>query len=423
MDTNQIYSIVNDVVQQAFGSTTQPVVNSQNLVALGNTVLTSTTNTEAFLNTLVQRIGYTIYSYRRYYNKLRDMVVTDFEWGAILQKIRVRLSNSLPDPTFQLVDGQSIDQYRIYKPQVTQKLFVSRTPYMYAVTISKPLLREAFTGPEGMQRLISIINGQVVNSIELAFENLGRLALYNMGAETTHVVDLLTDYNTATNSTFTAQSALLDDGFLRYAVSTIHLTSKAFTDYSTMYNDGTIETFTPIQDQRLKVNALFESRLETVVQYSAFHKELVDLGVYVDLSYWQNPQTPMDYKIIRASDGKQVNRTNVVAMLYDREACGLYRRDEEVNTTPLNAAARYYNTFWHEQQLWFNDLSENFIIFTLGPQAAPVTPTPPTPEETATALTEGAQALVKSGLNADHPAVLEAKAQLVTNDSLDETGL
>ena len=31
----------------------------------------------------------------------------------------------------------------------------------------------------------------------------------------------------------------------------------------------------------------------------------------------------------------------------------------------INAAGGYTNTFWHEKQLWFNDLSENFVMFTL----------------------------------------------------------
>ena len=65
MDTNQIYSIVNEVNAEAFGSTDIDVIDAQGLVSLGDTVLSSSTNTEAFLNTLVQRIGRTIVSFRQ----------------------------------------------------------------------------------------------------------------------------------------------------------------------------------------------------------------------------------------------------------------------------------------------------------------------------------------------------------------------
>ena len=69
MNTEQIYSIVNSVVSQSIGDSALTIVDAQGLISLGNTVLDSSTNTEAFLNTLAQRIGRTIYRYRDYNNK------------------------------------------------------------------------------------------------------------------------------------------------------------------------------------------------------------------------------------------------------------------------------------------------------------------------------------------------------------------
>ena len=67
----------------------------------------------------------------------------------------------------------------------------------------------------------------------------------------------------------------------------------------------------------------------------------------------------------RASDGAQVIKTHIVGVLYDRDALGMYKRDEDVMTTPVNARGLYYNTFYHQIELWFNDTSENFVYFTL----------------------------------------------------------
>ena len=81
MNTEQIYTLVNGVNSQAFGQSALTVVDTQGLIALGNVVLSSSTNTEAFLNTLLQRIGRTIMDYRRYRNRLSDMVLDDFgQW-------------------------------------------------------------------------------------------------------------------------------------------------------------------------------------------------------------------------------------------------------------------------------------------------------------------------------------------------------
>lgn len=399
MNTNQIYTIVNEVNAEAFGSEAIDVIDAQGLISLGNTVLSSTTNTEAFLNTLVQRIGRTIISFRQYRNKLADMVVNDFEYGAILQKIRVHLTDAETDPAYALTDGQSVDPWTINKPDVEQKLFVTRTPYMFHVTIARKQLKEAFLSESGMGAFIGAVFGQVRNSIEVSLENLGRLCIANMMAEFTpftpsagddtpattlnHEVALCTLYNTArgyhgvipgeggaadtpaSEGYVDADTCLFDDDFLRFAVKTMKSYSDNLTDMSTLYNDGEIETFTPREDQRLKVLSSFERALETVVQYSAFNEEMVRLNAFATLNFWQSAQTGDTVKVERASDGVSVTIQNVVGVLYDRDALGIYKRDEDVLTTPVNAKGLYYNTFYHQMELWFNDTSENFVFFTL----------------------------------------------------------
>lgn len=399
MTTNQIYTIVNEVNAEAFGSEAIDVIDNQGLISLGDTVLSSTTNTEAFLNTLVQRIGRTIISFRQYRNKLADMVVNDFEYGAILQKIRVHLTEAETDPAYGLADGYSVDPWTVNKPDVEQKLFVTRTPYMFHVTIARKQLKEAFLSESGMGAFIGAVFGQVRNSIEVSLENLGRLCIANMMAEFTpftpsvgddtpattlnHEVKLCTLYNTARGyhgvipgeggaadtpasaGYVDADTCLFDDDFLRFAVKTMKSYSDNFTDMSTLYNDGEIETFTPREEQRLKVLSSFERALETVVQYSAFNEEMVRLNAFATLNFWQSAQTADTVKVKRASDGVTVTIQNVVGVLYDRDALGIYKRDEDVLTTPVNAKGLYYNTFYHQLELWFNDTSENFVFFTL----------------------------------------------------------
>ena len=399
MDTNQIYTIVNEVNAEAFGSEAIDVIDTQGLISLGDAVLSSTGNTEAFLNTLIQRIGRTIISFRQYRNKLADMVVNDFEYGAILQKIRVHLTEAEADPAYSLTDGYSVDPWTVNKPDVEQKLFVTRTPYMFHVTVARKQLREAFLSESGMGAFIGAVFGQVRNSIEVSLENLGRLCIANMMAEFTpftpsqgddtpattlnHEIALCTLYNTArgyhgvipgeggnpdtpaSEGYVDADTCMFDEEFLRFAVKTMKSYSDNFTDMSTLYNDGEIETFTPREDQRLKILSSFERALETVVQYSAFNEEMVRLNAFSTLNFWQSAQTADTIKVERASDGVAVTIQNVVGVLYDRDALGIYKRDEDVLTTPVNAKGLYYNTFYHQIELWFNDTSENFVFFTL----------------------------------------------------------
>ena len=366
MTTNQIYTIVNSIAAQALGSSAISAVDTQGLVSLGNTILSSSTNTEAFLNTLAQRIGKTIIDYRKYRNRLADMVMDDFEYGAILQKIKVHMPDAEADQSYGLTDGTSVDHYEVSKPVVTQKLFVTRTPYQFKITIQREHLKEAFDGPTEMGGFISAVFGEVQNAIELALENLGKVCINNMIAESSNVVNLVTEYNTQTGNTLTAATAPFDQPFMNYAIARINETFDMMQAMSTLNNDGSVARFTPLEDMRVKVLSRFNRMAQTVTQYAAFHEQLVSIDhAFEIIPFWQDPITPSNIQVKRASDGTSTTVNNIIAVIHDRDALGMYRKDEIVATTPMNASGLYFNQVWHERQLWFNDLSENFKYFTL----------------------------------------------------------
>jgi len=369
MTTEQIYTLVNEVNAEAFGSNALTIVDTSSLISVGNTVLSSSTNTEAFLNTLAQRIGRTILRFRDYRNKLGNMVINDFEYGAILQKIYVHMPEAEADESYDLINGQSVDHYKIAKPDVDQKLFVTRTPYQFKITVQDEHLREAFLSENAMGAFIGVIFGQVRNAIEVSLENLARVTLATAIAEcagTSRMIDLVTMYNTLYTASLTDVTCQNDPDFMRFAMSTINSYIDGIQDMSVLYNDGSLETFTPREDIRVKVISSFMRRLETVVEYAAFHDQFVrpDADI-VTLNYWQSAQDPMDIIIKRPSDSAEVSRGNVIALIHDRDAMGVYKMDERVATTPINAAGLYYNTYYHQKELRFIDPSENFICFTL----------------------------------------------------------
>lgn len=374
METNQIYSIVNDVAKETMGESALVATDTASLVAMGNAVLSSSTNTECFIDTLVQRIGRTIISYRPYKSKLGLLAVSDMTMGAILQKIKVKMPTAVEDVTTQLIDGQSVDQYIISKPKATQKLFVKRTPYTFYITIQKKWLREAFTSESAMGSFISAIYGEVENALELSQENLARLCMANymatISTATNRVVNLVTDYNAASGRTVpTGENAMLDEAFLRYSLGRMNNISKKMQTMSVLYNDGTETRHTPIADQRFVSLVDFQTALETQVQWAAFHEQYVEKQNGIEVPYWQAAQSPMNIDLVIEGDDPEQEEsttlTNIVAFIHDRDALGTYRKDVDVATTPLNARGMYTNQFWHMNDLYFNDVTENGIIFTL----------------------------------------------------------
>lgn len=371
MAVNQIYSIVNSVNSQAMGLTDLTVVDEQGLISLGQTVLNTNGLADTWLNALAQRIGRTIISFREYKSKYSDMVLDSMQWGNIVQKIKVSMPEATEDESYALENGQSVDMYKVANPKVTQSFFTTETPYQFYVTIKRTQLEEAFTSERAMNGFISAIYGEVQNAIELSLESLARNCINNYILECSgqdRTINLLALYNTETNKSLTTVSCKHDKDFLAFCVSRINLISKYMENMSSIYNDGTQTRHTPKSLQRLRVLEDFESRLETVVQYQAFRDGYVKLENYHTTSFWQDIKSPYSVHNKRASDGTEhsyKSNEEVVAVLYDRDALGLYKKDSWNSTTPFNSAGGYYNTYYHHKELYFNDLSENFVVFII----------------------------------------------------------
>lgn len=372
MDTTQIYELVNELAGQAIGTSDIAVTDLQGLISLGNKIVSSEQNTEAFLNSLYTQTAKTVISFRKYDNKFVDMVKSDIEWGGIVQKIKADMPEAIADPSPELVEGQSVDPYKVMKGKVHQKLFYTRAPYTIGLTTQRRWLKESFNNAITMASFLNSRTGEVQNKLNLTMENLGRTCLCNMIAElagTAREVKLVTLYNASHEAAdaVTAENCFNSPEFLRFAIKKMKDYMKLFTDMSQIFNDGTTTRHTPFSEQRFRVWSEFESALETAVQWAAFNENYVRLTGYNEYNYLQSikegERTKINVK--RASDGQATVVNNVVAVLYDTDAAGTFREYEDTLTTPVNALGQYYNTFWHEQQLWFNDLSENCVVFTL----------------------------------------------------------
>lgn len=367
---NEVYAIVNDVAKMMTGKEEVAVIDTQSFIDFGNSVLSSSDNTEVFLNTYLLRVATTYDTFRPYTGALKDLVLSGSEWGAIVQKIDAEVPDFVCDETFEIEDGHSVDQYIVRKPTGRQKLFIKRSTYSNFITTSKKLLKGAFLSEAAFLQWARMVAGKMRNKIEFATENMVRLAIasYMANAADTQFVHLLTDYNTESGQSLTKATAMLDKDFLAYAAGTMELASKRLRNLSVSYNAEEAERHTPVGDQRFLVYDLFQSRLQHVVQYQAYHKELVSLGEFIEVPYWQGEST-RDEVIVKVDDGEGGTETktveNIVGFIFDKFALGAHRSEEETLTTPVNARGRYYNTFHFAEQLWFNDLSENGLIFCL----------------------------------------------------------
>ena len=378
-EVNQIYPIVNSLFQQMTGRTDIQAVDTASLISLGQEVDNLGKN-DLWLNSLAKRIGYTIDGYRVYRNKFADLYRTQMEWGAFVQKITVEMPEAKEDKMYDVgyMDGQSIDQYIINNPKVHQRIFDKETPYSFYITMATKLLREAFLSSYAMQGFINQVFGKVQNKIEFVLEELARIAVANfiINLKTSQEFHLVTAYNNMKGTTLTPVTAKFDADFLRFAIGWINTISNNMETMSVIYNSDRFDRFTPKSEQRLYMLGAFMTAAQTVVSYEAFNPQYVTANPDIILPYWQASGTKIDMSAwntissIQGTVGNEKSKTqrnvsNLIGVLFDRDAIGTFRQEEDVLTTPVNARGAYYNTFWHEKQLWFNDMSENGVAFYL----------------------------------------------------------
>lgn len=387
LSARQIYTIVNEVAKQAMGSKDIGVVDNTGLIALGNTVLGSAEAKNNFINALTDRIGRTIVSFREYHSHFPDFERDAIEWGNILQKLKIGMPDAESDQSYNLTNGTSVDQYKINKPTVNQLLFSTETPWQTHITIHQKNLKKAFLSAESMGIFISGVFGEVQNRIELAMENLSMDCVNNYIAEIlarkdskpTRVINLITEYKdkTGVDHTTTPTDALDDEEFLKYVVRRInslsinfeYMSSGIFNHGEVYSSTGNVNVFTrhtPKSQQRMMLFIDLVNALKTNINSKAFNMEQVAVDIpFQTVPFWQSMQTPSGINVKTSSSSTEITQSLVMGILYDREAMGTFKKDYISSTSPFNSAGLYYNVFYHMITMYYNDLSENAVIFLL----------------------------------------------------------
>lgn len=378
---DSIQDFVNSVTAQAYGETAVKATDLTGLISLGSTVLSSTENVDRYTGALVDRIGKTIISNRKYNSPENGILMDTFSFGSIMQKIYVAPLKAVKNPKYDLTDGTAIDQYVITKPTVKQKLFDGRDLWEIDVTIPDDQLATAFTSWEQMAAFIDAIYMAVDNSLEMQLESTANMAYANFigekliaqtkpSAKGVHCVHLLQAYNTATGKTITAANALSDIDFLKFASKTIRLYIKRMAKPSILFNTESYVRHTPADLLRVTMLSDFVECFDTYLQSDTFHNDFVALPNHREIPYWQGTGDGYGFNEVATVDittasGTAVKQTGVVCLLNDIEAIGMMINNPRVTSSPHNAKGEYTNFFYKSEIRYFNDLSEQGIVFTV----------------------------------------------------------
>lgn len=386
---NQLATILNAIQQQATGQSGPVATDTSSFVTVGQTVLK--TGYEPMLNAISQVLGRTIFSIRPYDRKFKGLEVDSQRWGNHVRKITPLDKPFEEDDRIKLVDGQSIDPFVVNKPDAIQTNFYGENVYQKSLTLFRDQLDTAFQGPEQFGSFVSMIMQNASDLIEQAHEDMARMTLANLiGAKKiyqdtvdtagTHVVNLLTEYNSYAGTTLTAATVKQPanfEPFIKWAYAFIKTVSDKMTERSNLYhyNFGeNIARHTPKRDQRLFIYSPEINNVEASVLSSVFHPDEVSnkIDITERVNFWQGIKsggainvTPSYVNALGASTtGAAQSLDYVFAVLMDREAAGVTMVNQWSDSI-WNPRGGYSNLYWHFTDRYFNDFSENAVIFII----------------------------------------------------------
>ena len=375
-------AILNNIRQQVTGESSLAPVNTADFVAVGTTLLQS--GYDPVLNAITQMVTKTIFSIRPYSRKFGGIKVDSEMWGSIVRKLAVADKAWEPNAEFDLVDGQSIDQYKVSKPDVLELKFYGAEDFSKHYTIFKDQLNNAFSGPAEFGRFMSMVVQNVSDMIEQNFESVARMVIANYvgGKKVANngVIHLLTEYNSETGQSLTSTSVFAPANFgdfMKWVYARIDTLTSLMTERSNKFQiqvtGKEITRHTPYEYQKVYLYAKLMNDMKARVLSSTFNYGFIEYADVEEVNYWQSIDTPMAIDVTpnyldtdgSIKTGAEQNITNLVGVIFDREALGYTVMNEWSATTPLNASGGYWNTFYHFLMKWWVDYSEKGIILLL----------------------------------------------------------
>lgn len=391
MKVKQISTMLNQVFGEILGDTALVSEDMSNIVSVGQVITSSTQfgdNFENYAGKIVDKVGRTVFADRVYRAKDLGIWRDSWEYGSVLEKIRVDVGdyedNCEWDLTVPGTNGLDYNEhiqdhieelFKFVPANAQAKYFNMKTTFKTVISITRKQLKSAFNGASEMARFIGMIENRIMSKMEIAKDQLQRRTLVNLIgtkiAGKSSVVDLKAEFEAAGGATISNfAAALKDHEFLRFAAKKVTMDREFMTEPSKIYNEGNFYTHTPIEDSRLVVLADLDSGLKFNLYGDTYNEEFVKLDNYKTVPFWQGSGTTMALadrsKInIKTAGGDTVEAGGILGILFDRDAAMICNEDPEVRSQ-YNADGNFFNYIYAYDCSYFNDFDENAIVYVWG---------------------------------------------------------
>ena len=344
-------------------------LDSYKLVDVGKDVLQSGT-VDVFCKKLIGVIGKLVIDEKKYEGSvIKSIFVDSFDWGSFVERVYFKPQDLIEDDMWNLIDGQVYENdHKFFAPHVEAKIFEEAKSINTPCSFGDEQLKTAFNGWEEMGKFVSGVRTNIANTIELALQAYSHMlvscgiAVSVSGTQTAlHLVtDAITDGILEAETTY--ETARHMEAFQIYCMKRIKNVRDNLKVMSSVYNDGSMPTFTNDDDNKMVILSQFENDMKFNGKRQTYNLGEIGIGEYETTPMWQ----AVDVSDVEAfgwgvasaigltADASNklgigtsaVNVLNVAGVIFDHRAMGLcpYRRKV---TSSYTASADFWNEFHH----------------------------------------------------------------------------
>ena len=381
MEVKQIYEIMNTVTSEVLG--TETVVNEDlsNIVDIGTEIFNASA-VDNYVKSLVNHIGRVIFVNRPYSGSVPSVLMDGWEYGSVLEKITAELPDATENESWELTNGESYDPNIFYKPTVSAKFFNKRVTFEVPMSFTERQVKESFSNAEQLNGFLSMLYNAIDKSMTVKIDGLVMRTINNMIGETivddfgatelattsgVKAVNLLYLYNEKFNKELTADDAMTDPDFIRFASYEMGVYMSRLSKISALFNIGGKDRFTPADMLHVVMLADFKKSANVYLQSDVFHDSFTELPNADVVPYWQGSGDSYAFDDIssiniKTASGSTVEASGILCVMFDRDALGVTNLDRRV-TTNYNPKAEFYSNWYKFDAGYFNDTNENFVVF------------------------------------------------------------
>lgn len=377
-------AILNSIVSQATGRTDIALTDTSGFTSVATTALNL--NTDALLDAISQTLSKTIFSVRPYEAKFKGLMKDSVTFGNHVRKLNIADKDWTSDARYNLTDNASIDDQIVNKPNILQTNFYGQNVYARSYTVFRDQLNIALSSEEEFQRFISMIVQNCSDMIEQCHESTARMTLANfiggkVKGDPDNVIHLVTKYNDVAGTELTTDTVRQPSNFvpfIKWAFGYIGFLSGMMSERSLKFHtnvtDKAISRHTPQNKQKLYLYSEFLKDMDASVLSSVYNDQYLKWADHEQVNFWQSIDTPDGINVkasyLKADGTVIVDETgtatgNIFGVLFDEEAVGITTCGQWSSASRFNARGGYTNFWYHFNDRYYNDFTENGLVFLL----------------------------------------------------------